>query len=453
MRLGELVRSRTFRLVLINTGVFGAASLLLLTIKALASRHVSSHVDEFVSSEIELFVADYRIDGPRGVLELVQSRDAADHGNHWLYLLVDARGRRIAGDEHDWPRGAPGADGSYTLPSHNGRAGDVRARIAHFPDGSRLLVGLNDYEVTEVRRALGRAIALGLVGMLLFAVVAGLLVTMAALRQLESINRVTHTIMLGDLEGRVPVSAGNDEYAKLGRNINAMLDRIRELMQTVQGVTDNIAHDLRLPLARLRGRLDRAARDDLDVPALRANTESAIEEIDSILRTFGALLRITHVESGALRQSFTPVDLSAIARDAEELFEPIASASGHELRSVIEPDVRLAGSRDLLFQALSNLLDNALKYSPPGSPIEIGLRRRDEATVELWIADRGPGIPPAERQKVFQRMYRLDPSRSTPGNGLGLALVRAVATLHDGHCEIEDNAPGTRVCLRLPAPA
>lgn len=451
MRLLELMRARSFRLALVYMGLFGVSiSLLLAFIYLIAGNRVKSHVDEFVTSEMELFVADYEVDGPKGVIGLMRSRNLSDRSNHWIYLYLDQDGRHLAGDRLPWPNASAGLDGFFDLPATNTNSGKVRAREAHFPDGSRLLVGLNDYEVTELRAALTRAMTVGLIVMFVLALAGGLLVTLASLRQLESINRVTREIMGGALSRRVPVSAGGDEFDELGRNINAMLDRIGELMQTVQGVTDNIAHDLRRPLARMRTRLESAQRDDLDHAALQASLDRAIDELDSILQTFGSMLRITYVESGALRESFTPVNLSAILRDAEQLCEPLAWAASQSLASTLEADLQVLGNRDLLFQAISNLIDNAIKHSPAGTHVHLSLQRRGPM-IECVIADDGPGIPVEEREKVFQRMVRLDPSRSTPGNGLGLSLVRAVALLHDGQCEIEDNRPGTRAVLRLPA--
>lgn len=449
MRGRDLLRSRALRLALLYAALFGVSITALLgAIYLLAANQVRSHVDEFVASELEMLQADYVVDGFDGVLGLVQSRDASDRSNHWLYLYVAADGSRLAGDDDPWPDATPDTDGFLTLPARQHR-GVVRARVAHFPDGSRILVGLNDYEVGEMRSALARSMGLGLGAMLLLAIGGGILVTLAMLRQIEAINRVTRDIMAGDLRQRVPITASNDEFDMLGRNINAMLDRISTLMDAIRGVTDNIAHDLRLPLSRLRGRLEASLADGNQPAQLESAIEQSIDDVDSILTTFGALLRIANVESGRPRESFTQVDLTAIVHDAEQLFEPMASAEHKTLRLDADVGVQIRGSRDLLFQALANLVDNAIKYTRAGGNILITLRRR-VAHIELCVADDGPGIPEDQRDKVFQRLYRADPSRSSAGNGLGLSLVRAVVLLHDGYCQIVDNAPGARVILSLP---
>ena len=450
MRLLELIRSRAFRLALIYAAFFGVSiTILLAVIYALAATYVESHVDEFVQSELEMYEADFKVDGPLGVLGLVESRENSDHSDRWLYLYVDPQGRHLAGDHAPWPDAEAGADGFITLPRSDHHRGEVRARSAVFADGSRILVGLDDYEVNEMRSALERAMATGLVAMLLLAIGGGVLVSIATQRQLEPINRVTREIMVGDLRRRVPVGRNDDEFDALGTNINAMLDRIGVLMDAVRGVTDNIAHDLRMPLARLRGRLEQALMGERDVEALRQLIEGAIVEVDSILATFGALLRIANVESVTLKPTFAEVDLAAIVRDAEQVFEPMASATGRRLRARAFSEVRCLGNRDLLFQALANLIDNAIKYTDEGAQIDLTLAA-DELRAVVTIADDGPGIARDQRERVFQRLYRVDASRSGPGSGLGLALVRAVADLHGGSSRIEDNEPGTRVVLTLP---
>lgn len=450
MHPNELLRSRAFRLALFYTALFGiSVALLLAFIYWTAGRFVSGNVDEFVLSEIAMYEADFQVDGPAGVQGLMRERTEADRSGRWIYLYQDASGRKLAGTLDAWPENAQGPDGFLTIPSGRGEPDLIRAREARLPDGSRLLVGLDDYEATEIREGLARAIGLGVAIMLVLAIGGGALVSHASLRQVERINAVIHQIVRGDLQGRVPVFGSGDEFDRLGRNINNMLERIQELMRTVKGITDDVAHDLRLPLARHRARLETALARPPAEPELQRFLGRSIDEVDSILSTFSSLLRIANVESGALRSSFAELDLAALVRDAEQLFEPMAAARPVSLTVHSVPRLVMRGNRDLLFQALSNLLDNAIKFSAEGGRVELRLAR-EAGTAILEVADSGPGIPVHEREKVFERFYRLDHSRSTPGSGLGLSLVRAVAVLHEATCRIEDNAPGARIVLRIP---
>lgn len=451
MRQAELLTSRAFRLALLYAGLFGASVAgLLAVIYWSAGRYLESHVDEFVASEVAMLKADYEVDGVQGMLGLLRERMEHDQSGRWQYLFLDGSGRKLAGNAQTWPDAQPAADGFLTLPARNDdEPSNVRARTVTFADGSRLLVGLDDYEQFELREALGSAMVLGLGLTLLLAVAGGVLVARASLGQIEQFNRVTREIMSGDLKRRVPVAGSSDEFDRLGRSINGMLERIDELLQAVKGATDNIAHDLRAPLARHRARLEAARVQPPDGAAFQEFITASVTDVDAILNTFAALLRIASVESGALKQAFTAVDLTAIVRDAEQVYEPLAAARGQRLQVQTDGAIGMRGNRDLLFQALSNLLDNAVKYTPQGGMITLSLARRD-GTAELTVADNGHGIPVEHRGRVFERLYRVDESRSTPGSGLGLSLVRAVAMLHDGSCEIADNQPGTRVILRLP---
>ncbi|MGQ0587822.1 MAG: ATP-binding protein [Gammaproteobacteria bacterium] len=453
MRQAELLASRAFRLALFYAAVFGVSvAALLAVIYWSAGRYLESHVDEFVSSEIAMLEADHEVDGLKGMVGMIQERLAHDQSGRWVYLLADADGRRLAGNGTGWPDAQPGPDGFLTLPARNqDEPSNVRARTATFADGSRLLVGMDDYQLFELREALANAMFLGLGLALLLAVGGGWLAARASLAQIEGINRVTRQIMAGDLKRRVPVGASDDEFDRLGRSINGMLDRIGELLLAVKGATDNIAHDLRAPLARHRGRLETARMQPPSGSEFQAFIARSLEDVDAILNVFSALLRIASVESGALRQSFAPVDLGAIVRDAEQVYEPLAAARRQSLRVQVEDGLTVRGNRDLLFQALNNLLDNAVKYTPDGGAIAVTLACR-EGAAELTVADSGRGIPADQRGRVFERLHRLDESRSTPGSGLGLSLVRAVALLHEGCCEIGDGAPGARVTLTLPLP-
>lgn len=460
MRPSELTRSAVFRLALLYTGLFGTSVVIMLAfIYWTASRYVKGHVEELVTSELAMFAADYDMDGQSGVIGLMRERLATEQSGRWIYLYLDAAGYKVAGNIDAWPRQPPRSDGFYRLPSRvkpedepdesEDEPNRIRARAIVLGDGDRLLIGLDDYEVTEMREALSRAVGVGGGLMLVLAIVGSVFMSRLSLHQLDRINRVSKEIMAGDLQRRVPLSRRGDEFDELGTNINAMLDRIGELMQTVRGVTNDIAHDLRLPLARHRARLETALTHPPAAADLEQFLERSIEDVDSILGTFAALLRIANIESGALRQTFDELDLAALVRDAEQLFEPIATARPLELASTIVPRLLVRGNRDLLFQAVSNLLDNATKFTPNGGRIELRLSSRANVA-ELVVADSGPGIPDDARQKVFDRFYRLDESRSTPGSGLGLSLVRAVVTLHDGSCAIEDNRPGCRVVIQLP---
>jgi signal transduction histidine kinase len=257
--------------------------------------------------------------------------------------------------------------------------------------------------------------------------------------------------MAGNLSDRIPLRGTSDEFDQLAANLNRMLDQIERLMTAMREVTDDVAHDLRTPLSRLRTRLERAlANPDPSAGASQSEAiRAAIDEADRLLATFNALLRIAELESGARLDQTAPVDLSEVARSAAELYEPVAEEKGFALSVVAEPGVGISGDWHLLSQALANLLDNALKYAG-GGQIELRVFHKDGQAI-LEVADRGPGIPEADRQSVLDRFVRLEPSRTTPGNGLGLSLVRAIARRHDGSVTLEDNRPGLRVQLQFPS--
>ena len=263
-------------------------------------------------------------------------------------------------------------------------------------------------------------------------------------RRLDVINEASRKIMAGELGRRIPASGSGDEFDELVSHLNAMLDRIQALMDDVRRVSDNIAHDLKTPLTRLRNELE-SIREGLGDDA---SAERALQEADSLLATFNALLRIARIESGSRRAGFAEVDLAVLARDVVELYQPLAEDKGLQFHADVNGEVRLRGDRDLLFQAIANLVDNAIKYTPAPGRVSLALESGDNARVT--VADSGPGIPEAARGKVFERFYRTEDSRRTPGSGLGLALVRAVVQLHDGQVRLEDNDPGLRVRLDLP---
>jgi signal transduction histidine kinase len=262
------------------------------------------------------------------------------------------------------------------------------------------------------------------------------------------VNRTSERVMSGNLSDRVPLDGTSDEFDQLAANLNRMLDQIERLMTAMREVTDDVAHDLKTPLSRLRARLELALIGPVDGSGHTEAIRSAIDEADRLLATFNALLSIAELESGTRHDDVEPLDLSEVARSAAELYEPVAEEKGFVLKIETEPDVTMRGARHLLSQALANLLDNALKYAR-GGEIRIRVFHREGRAV-LDVADRGPGIPEADRETVLDRFVRLERSRSSPGNGLGLSLVRAIVRRHRGTVEIADNRPGLRVRLEFP---
>jgi signal transduction histidine kinase len=282
------------------------------------------------------------------------------------------------------------------------------------------------------------ALGIGLIG--------GTVMSRNLLRRVEQVNRTSERVMTGNLSDRVPLHGTRDEFDQLAANLNRMLDQIERLMTAMREVTDDVAHDLRTPLSRLRARLERALVNPS--AGMSEAIRAAIDEADRLLATFNALLRIAELESGTHLDQTAPIDLSEVARSAAELYEPVAEEKGFTVSVVAEPGVRISGDWHLLSQALANLLDNALKYAG-GGEIELRVFNENRQAI-LEVADQGPGIPEADRQSVLDRFVRLEPSRTTPGNGLGLSLVRAIARRHDGSATLEDNRPGLRVRLQFP---
>ena len=307
-----------------------------------------------------------------------------------------------------------------------------------------LLVGRDVHELEKIQQLIVSTLAWGLALTAVLALVGGALLSRGFLRRVESINDTCREIITGDLYRRIPVSGAEDDFDQLAGNLNAMLDRIEALMAGVRQVSDNIAHDLRTPLARLRNLLE-TLRGQTQEEHNRELLDRAVAEADGLLTTFKALLRIGQVESGSRRAGFQEVDPAELLRDVIEFYEPLADEKEQHIETHLLAAPKLRGDRDLLFQAFANLLDNAIKYTPSQGRIWVAL-----SGTRVIVADNGPGIPPEARDKVLQRFYRLEESRSTPGNGLGLALVAAVAQLHNARIRLEDNGPGLRVILNFP---
>jgi len=270
----------------------------------------------------------------------------------------------------------------------------------------------------------------------------------AILGRMDTISRTAGEIMAGDLSRRVPASGRNDEFDALANRLNSMLDRIQQLIKGIREVTDNVAHDLRSPLSRLRNRLEVTLLESRSEDEYRQAIGKTIEDTESLIKTFNTMLDIAQLDSGNNRKQWGRVDLNTLASDLEELYRPVAELKGQEFRLVTGEPAQIAGSRDLLAQAIGNLLDNAIKYTPEGGSILLQVQRLED-TIEVMVRDTGTGIPESEREHVLERFVRLENSRHTPGNGLGLSLVNAVAGLHAAELKLGDNRPGLIVTLRL----
>ena len=324
---------------------------------------------------------------------------------------------------------------------------DVYARWSPLSSNHSLIFGRMGGNIDSVRQVIDDALNWGLGGMVVLALVGSFLMAGSVAGRLEKINRVSQEIRYGDLSRRMPQGRGNDEFDRLASNLNEMLDQIESLMDGVRSVSDSIAHDLRTPLTRLRGRLEQLqdpSQDDWN-----SMIEGSIEETDRMISTFNALLRIAEIEAGNRRKSLKIVNIESLLQDVADLYEPLATekAINFQLRSTGHPNVK--GDRDLLFQAISNLVDNAIKYVPEGGEIELVFVGGPDVS-RLSVNDTGPGIPMEEKERVFERFYRLSEHRDSIGNGLGLSLVNAVARFHQTKVRLEDNRPGLKVVWDFP---
>jgi signal transduction histidine kinase len=330
-------------------------------------------------------------------------------------------------------------------------------RVFTLPGNNRLLVGRDLEERERLNAVLGQAIRLLIAALLIFGGLGAFLVARRALARMDAMTATSQAIMAGDLSGRLPVSGSGDEIDRLAVSLNAMLVRIGELMQGMKEVSDNIAHDLKTPLTRLRNSAEEALRTSTSKEEYRAALERTIDESDGLIRTFNALLLIARTEAGAGADSFTMVDVSSLLADLAEIYGPSVEEAGCTFRTDIAPGLSVQGSRELLGQVVANLIDNAIKYGLPAQPGAVAEVKLTALAMNqkllISVADRGPGIPPDKRGKAIERFGRLDASRNKPGSGLGLSLVSAVAQLHKGELRLDDNAPGLIVTLELPLQA
>jgi len=450
MRLPALLRTSVFQLTLIYITLFGVSVAALFVFMYWSTvGFLERQTNEVIDAEITGLDEQYQQRGLVGLVEVLRERVRRPSQERSVYLLVDAALRPLAGNMTRWPpefdRPAELVEFSYT--DADGVDVPVRARVMAIRNTSfRLLVGREIRELAQLNQTFRRATIWGVALTLALALIGGVLVGVSAQQRIAQLNRTTRQIIAGDLSKRVPLSGSRDEHEELAVNVNAMLDQIESLLAGIRHVGDSIAHDLRGPLTRLRSRLEILTAET--TPS-RASLEECIAQADALLDTFNALLRIARIESGAYRSAFSAVDFSGLVRDVCDLYRAAAEDAHLRLSCDCTEGALVFGDRELLAQAMTNLLDNAIKYTPAGGQIDVRLTKDDEHAL-VTVADTGLGIAAADRERVLARFTRLDQARSKPGNGLGLPLVRAVALQHDGELKLGDNAPGLVVWLRLP---
>jgi signal transduction histidine kinase len=449
--LAKTLRSSTLRLALIAIAIFGAAVIGLFSyVYWSTAAFVRSRADRVIAAEQATLLRAYDGAGRNGLIAAIERRVADPPLAGGQYLLADPAGSRLAGNLPAWPTALAQANGWGTFAAPRAAEGSlVRAAVATLADGSRLLVGQPIDDLDAFARRIETALLAGLALVFVLAGVASVSVTRRTVGRIEAINATSRAIMQSGLGERIPMRGTRDEWDQLAANLNSMLDRIEGLMAEVRQVTDNVAHDLRTPLARMRGRLEKAYGAQGAGERERALIGDTLADLDGVLRMFSSLTRISQIEANGRTDASRPVNLAEIAREVTELFDAAAEDKGGCLAVAGDGAAMVIGDRDLLFDALANLVDNAIKHGRAGGHVTVAVTQRADGC-EMYVADDGPGIPAHERGHVFKRFYRLERSRRTPGNGLGLSLVAAVARLHGAHIDMEDNAPGLRIRLRFP---
>jgi signal transduction histidine kinase len=387
----------------------------------------------------------FRHDGAPGLTAFINTRVGMQIAGERILLLTDPSMHPLAGNLKAWPEDIPLTAGTYSLPVNLGGK-PAHAMFAHsvLPGGYHLLVGRDQALFQPLTARFWYGLAAAVVVLLGAGALGGLMVRRAVLQRVHGLRHTVQAIMQGDLSHRLAVEHGSDELNTLSRTINGMLDQIEQLVHGVRDVSNAIAHDLRTPLAELRSRLEELSLTRPDTEETFAEVDASVADVDRVIRIFNALLRLAEIDTGMRRSGFVQVNASELAKQAVDFYQPAAELKGVAVAFRSHEPLMVSGDPVLLAQAIGNLIDNALKYSPSGGLIAVEVQSRTDGTVEITIADTGPGIPDVEKPKVLTRFYRGDASRGTPGVGLGLTLVASVARVHGGLLELKDNHPGLR---------
>jgi hypothetical protein len=459
--LGKLLRTTAFQLTLVYLIVFALFAAFLVGYFALNTRRlINEQIVGTVDVEVTALTGQYNQAGIRRFVVIVDVRSRRPGSS--LYLVTTPTGEGLAGNVGSLEPGILESEGwvetAYRrLEEPESAEHTALVRVTRLPGGIRLLVGRDLDERERMFHIVAVAGRWSVALVVVLGVLGGIFVSRRVLNRVEAMTATAQTIMAGDLSGRLSITGSGDEFDRLALNLNGMLERIDSLMRGLKEVTDNVAHDLKTPLTRLRNRCEAALRMAKTDADFRRVLEETIEESDGLIRTFDALLMIARAESGEVRDGMAEFDVADVARDVGELYEPLAEDKGLSLQIQANEHATVKGNRELVSQALANLVDNAIKYAAPDADTANGERAgivvktsSDKDQIVLSVSDHGPGIPAGDRSRVVERFVRLEQSRSEPGSGLGLSLVSAVARLHGGELKLEDNAPGLTARIALP---
>jgi len=426
----RLFRTSTFRLSLLYVAMFGISIIAVLGFVYFATvNNMIRITDETIQREMDDLITEYRRGNAHRLQSVIQTRLKDDQVGGWVYLLVDNAYRPILGNIPDWPVEATEAGHwlRFTIP-RGAHQYTMRALSTALPNGQLLLVGMDIHPAEKFTATMIQAALWGAALTMALGICGGYLMSRNMLRRLDVFNRSAERIMRGNLSHRMPVVGSGDEFDRLAETLNSMLQEIERLIASIRGVTTNLAHDLRSPLTRIKSRLELVLTGRADVEKLRHEIDYAIRESDQLLATFNALLSIAEAEGGGARANMKPLDLFEIAEDVADLYRPMAEDKGLDLQLHGEGGIIVTAHRQLLLQALLNLVDNAVKYTDVGRVIITVANEHAQAV--LSVTDTGPGIAAENRTRVLEQFVRLDPARTTRGNGLGLSLVAAIARLH-----------------------
>ncbi len=462
-RLSRLFHTFTFRLGLVYVGLFSLSVIILFAfITTFATNYLEDQITESVRARYAMLLDEYHQNGSAGLESRIKELMASDEEGSEIYLVINNKDEKLAGNLAEWPKyareeGIFEKEGKWLRMNIEGTRQhpdsiEVKAVAVPISKWRSLLVGQTMQNMNKVKQTITQTFWASLLLTLLMAFAGAVIMTRSVISRLAVINRSAHTIMRGNLSARIPFNRGGDEFDELSSNLNQMLDKIETLLQSLSQFANNIAHDLRSPLTRIIARTEAGLRGMRETSAARRLLDKNVEEMHELIGTFNSILKISELEANTDFRTFEPCDLTWITSRLLDFYEPYAAEKHIKLASTLKGPLIIQGEKNLLTQAFANLLDNAIKFTPENGWVNVSVIAGEDET-EIIIADSGPGIPKEFKDKVFEKFFRLESSRSARGNGLGLSLVAAIASIHGAELKLEDNAPGLKVRFIFPQPA